>query len=121
VRSIKEIDIPVMDVKGSRAEARAPVDRAAVEQQVRPTEYKDDVTRRVQAAIQKKVEGQEITVSEAPERSAADPSISWKRCARVWKRGRRPAQDAASKAARMRASRQARTPAAPAARKSAKK
>ena len=70
VRSIKEIDIPVMDVK----EAELKLARMLIEQQSSnkfdPSEYKDDVSARVQAAIQKKVEGQEITVSEAPEGGA---------------------------------------------------
>jgi DNA end-binding protein Ku len=59
-----------MDVK----DAELKLARQLIEQQSSnkfdPTEYKDDVSARVQAAIQKKVDGQEITVSEAPEGGA---------------------------------------------------
>ena len=71
VRSIKDIDIPAMDVK----EAELKLARQLIEQQstdtFHPEQYKDDVSERVQAAIDKKVEGQEITVSEAPEGGGA--------------------------------------------------
>ena len=66
VRSIKEIDIPAMDVK----EAELKLARQLIEQQSSnrfdPSEYKDEVGARVRKAIEKKVEGEEITVSEAP-------------------------------------------------------
>jgi DNA end-binding protein Ku len=70
VRSIKDIDIPAMDVK----EAELKLARQLIEQQSSnkfdPNEYTDDVSARIEAAIQRKVEGQEITVSEAPEGGA---------------------------------------------------
>jgi len=70
VRSIKEIDIPAMDVK----EAELKLARQLIEQQSSnrfdPTEYKDEVGARIRKAIEKKVEGEEITVSEAPEGGA---------------------------------------------------
>jgi DNA end-binding protein Ku len=69
VRSIKDIDIPKTDVK----DAELKLARQLIEQQATdmfdPSAYKDDVRERIEAAIQKKVEGQEIAVSEAaPER-----------------------------------------------------
>lgn len=70
VRSIKDIDIPTMDVR----EAELKLARQLIEQQSSakfdPTAYSDEVTERIEAAIQKKVEGQEITVIEAPEGGA---------------------------------------------------
>jgi DNA end-binding protein Ku len=70
VRSIKDIDIPTMDVK----DAELKLARQLIEQQSNnrfdPGAYTDDVSARIEAAVQKKVEGQEITVTEAPEGGA---------------------------------------------------
>jgi DNA end-binding protein Ku len=70
VRSIKEIDIPSMDVK----EAELKLARQLIEQQSSsrfdPSAYTDEVSARIEATVQKKVEGQEITVTEAPEGGA---------------------------------------------------
>ena len=70
VRSIREIDIPAMDVK----EAELKLARQLIEQQSSnrfdPAGYKDEVGARIRTAIEKKVEGQEITVSDAPESGA---------------------------------------------------
>ena len=66
VRSISDIDIPTMDVR----DAELKLAKQLIEQQSSakfdPSQYKDDVTERIEAAIQKKVEGQEITMTEAP-------------------------------------------------------
>jgi DNA end-binding protein Ku len=66
VRSIKDIDIPKTDVR----DAELKLARQLIEQQATdkfdPSAYKDDVRERIEAAIQKKVEGQEITTTEAP-------------------------------------------------------
>lgn len=66
VRPISEIDIPKTDVK----EAELKLARQLIEQQAAdkfdPAHYKDDVRERIEAAIQKKVEGQEITMQEPP-------------------------------------------------------
>jgi DNA end-binding protein Ku len=65
VRSIGEIDIPKIEVK----DAELKLARQLIEQQAAdvfdPTAYKDEVRERIEAAVQKKVEGQEIAVSEA--------------------------------------------------------
>jgi len=67
VRSIKDIDIPKSEVK----EAELKLAQQLIEQQSSeafdPAPYVDDVRGRVEAAIQKKVDGQEITMAEAPE------------------------------------------------------
>ena len=122
VRSIKEIDVPVMDVK----EAELKLARMLIEQQSSnkfdPTEYKDDVSARVQAAIQKKVEGQEITVSEAPEGGAQIIDLMEALRASLEKKGGAPAKTASKPAAPARKPAKRAQPAAPvAARKSAKK
>ena len=67
VRSIKDIDIPKLEVK----ETELKLAHKLIEQQSSdtfdPSEYKDDVRERIEKAIEKKVEGQEITLAEAPE------------------------------------------------------
>jgi DNA end-binding protein Ku len=67
VRSIKEIEIPATEVKDAELKlARQLIDAQTVEA-FDPSQYKDDVRARVEAAIQKKVEGQEITMADTPE------------------------------------------------------
>jgi DNA end-binding protein Ku len=68
VRSLKDIEIPPTEVK----ETELKLAQQLIEQQAAdafdPTAYTDDVHARIEAAIQKKVEGQEITMAEAPEK-----------------------------------------------------
>ncbi|MCG6873969.1 MAG: Ku protein [Betaproteobacteria bacterium] len=70
VRSIKEIDIPKTDVK----EAELKLAQQLIEQQASdtfdPSAYTDEVRARIEAAIEQKIEGQEITMAEAPEGGA---------------------------------------------------
>ncbi|MGZ8203146.1 MAG: non-homologous end joining protein Ku [Burkholderiales bacterium] len=70
VRSIKDIDIPQTEVK----DAELKLAQQLIEQQATdafdPDAYSDEVRARIEAAVQKKVEGQEITVAEAPEPTA---------------------------------------------------
>ena len=64
VRSIDEIEIPQTDVKEAELKlARQLIDQQASET-FNPAAYKDDVRERIEAAVQKKVEGQEITLAE---------------------------------------------------------
>jgi DNA end-binding protein Ku len=70
VRSINDIDIPKLEVK----ETELKLAHKLIEQQSSdtfdPTQYKDEVRERVEKAIEKKVEGEEITMAEAPEGGA---------------------------------------------------
>ncbi len=70
VRSIKDIDIPKTEVK----DAELKLAQQLIEQQAAdtfdPGAYTDEVRARVEAAVQKKIEGQEITLAEAPEGGA---------------------------------------------------
>src|SRR5213595_2819969 len=70
VRSIKEIEIPKTEVK----EAELKLAQQLIEQQASdtfdPTAYTNEVAARIEAAVQKKVEGEEITLAEAPEGGA---------------------------------------------------
>jgi DNA end-binding protein Ku len=125
VRSISDIDIPKMDVK----DAELKLARQLIEQQSSakfdPSLYSDEVSARIEAAVQKKVDGQEITMAEAPEgggaqvidlmealrasleKKAARPAAAKTREAPVPVQARKPAKRA--------------QPAEPATRKSAKK
>src|SRR3954467_14598080 len=65
VRSIKDIDIPKTEVKDAELKlAQQLIEQQAVDR-FDPSAYKDDVRERIDAAIQKKVEGHEITLAEA--------------------------------------------------------
>jgi DNA end-binding protein Ku len=70
VRSIKEIEIPKTEVK----EAELKLAQQLIEQQASdkfdPAAYTDDVRARIETAVQKKVEGQEITMAEEPQGGA---------------------------------------------------
>jgi len=70
VRSIRELEIPKTDVK----DAELKLAQQLIEQQAAdrfdPAAYTDEVRARIEAAVQKKVEGQEITTTEAPETGA---------------------------------------------------
>src|SRR3954469_13381138 len=67
VRSIKDIEIPQTEAR----DAELKLAQQLIEQQAAdafdPSAYKDEVRERIEAAIQKKVEGHEIALAEAPE------------------------------------------------------
>ena len=70
VRSIDEVEIPDTEVKDAELKlARQLIDAQTVEA-FDPSQYKDEVRARIEKAIEQKVEGQEITMTEAPESSA---------------------------------------------------
>lgn len=67
VRSITDIDIPKTEVR----EAELKLAQQLIEQQAAekfdPSSYTDEVRVRIEAAVQKKIEGQEISMAEAPQ------------------------------------------------------
>jgi DNA end-binding protein Ku len=66
VRPAREVEVPKTEVKPAELKlARQLIDHQQADM-FDPTSYVDEVRGRVEAAIQKKVEGQEISVSEAP-------------------------------------------------------
>src|SRR3954467_14260762 len=71
VRPISEIDIPKMDVR----DAELKLAKQLIDQQTSatfdPSQYTDEVSTRIEEAVQRKVEGQEITMAEAPEPGGA--------------------------------------------------
>ncbi len=67
VRSINDLDIPKTEVKPVELKlAQQLIEQQSVDK-FDPAAYADEVRARIEAAIQKKVEGQEITMVEAPE------------------------------------------------------
>ena len=70
VRSIKDIEIPQTEVR----DAELTLAQQLIEQQASdkfdPSTYTDEVRARIETAVQKKIEGKEITLAETPEPSA---------------------------------------------------
>jgi DNA end-binding protein Ku len=70
VRSMKDIDIQKADVKDAELKLAEQLIEQQAADKFNPSAYTDEVRARIEAAVQKKVEGQEITMSEAPEGGA---------------------------------------------------
>jgi len=71
VRSLKELEIPDTEVKDAELKLAQQLIEQQASDKFDPSTYTDDVRARVEAAVQKKVEGQEITMAEAPEGGGA--------------------------------------------------
>jgi len=67
VRSIREIEIPETEVKDAELKLAQQLIDAQSSDTFDPSAYTDQVSARIEAAIQKKVEGQEITLQDEPE------------------------------------------------------
>ncbi len=71
VRSMKEIEIPKTEVKDAELKLAQQLIEQQASDKFDPGAYNDEVRARIEAAVQKKVEGQEITMTEAPEGGGA--------------------------------------------------
>ena len=130
VRSMKDIEIPNTEVKP----AELKLAKMLIEQQASdvfdPAVYTDEVSARIEAAVQKKVEGQEITLAEAPEGSGGAQVIDLMEALRasLEKKAAAPSKARAPQAEARKAPKRAQeppaavaaVPAAPAARKRVK-
>ena len=67
---MKDLDIPKTDVKPAELKLAEQLIEQQTSKTFDPSAYADEVAARVEAAVQKKVEGQEITLAEAPEGGA---------------------------------------------------
>jgi DNA end-binding protein Ku len=67
VRSIKEIEIPETEVKDAELKLAKQLIDAQTSETFDPSAYTDQVAARIEAAVQRKVEGQEITMQDEPE------------------------------------------------------
>ena len=70
VRTFKDIDVEKSEVKPAELKLAKQLIDAQTNERFDPTQYRDEVSGRIEAAIAKKVEGQEITMSDAPAASA---------------------------------------------------
>jgi DNA end-binding protein Ku len=70
VRSIKELEIPDTEVKDAELKLAQQLIAQQASDKFDPSTYTDEVRARVEAAVQKKIEGHEITMAEAPEGGA---------------------------------------------------
>src|SRR5258706_4996632 len=71
VRSMKDLEIPKTDVKPAELKLAKQLIEAQASETFDPSQYTDQVAARIEAAVQRKVEGQEITMTEAPEGGGA--------------------------------------------------
>lgn len=127
VRSIKELEIPKTEVKDAELKLAQQLIEQQAAERFDPTAYTDEVRARVEAAVQKKVEGQEITMMDAPEAGAQVIDLMEALRASLEKRAAQPAPAAAPGPQAEARTTEARKPpkraqqAEPAARKTAKK
>src|SRR5438094_6233051 len=70
VRSIKDIEIPKTEERDAELELAQQLIEQQASDKFDPAAYTDDVRARIETAVQKKVEGQEITLAETPEAGA---------------------------------------------------
>jgi DNA end-binding protein Ku len=68
VRALRDIDIPKTDVKPAELKLAQQLIEQQASDKFDPSQYTDEVRSRIEAAVQKKVEGQEITAAEEPEK-----------------------------------------------------
>ena len=71
VRALRDVDIPKTDVKPAELKLAQQLIEQQSADKFDPAQYTDDVRSRIEAAVQKKVEGQEITSTEAPAETGA--------------------------------------------------
>jgi DNA end-binding protein Ku len=70
VRSMRDLDIPKTEVKPAELKLAQQLIEQQASDKFDPAAYTDEVRARIEAAVQKKVEGQEITMAETPEAGA---------------------------------------------------
>ena len=71
VRAMKDLEIPKTEVKPAELKLAQQLIEQQTSETFDPSVYTDEVATRIEAAVQKKVEGQEITLAEAPEGGGA--------------------------------------------------
>jgi DNA end-binding protein Ku len=99
VRSMNDVDIPKTDVKPAELKLAQQIIEQQSTDKFDPSTYTDDVRTRIEAAIQKKVEGQEITMTEAPQEGAQVIDLMEALRASLEKKTAKPAAKPAAKKA----------------------
>jgi DNA end-binding protein Ku len=122
VRSIKDIEIPQTEVKPAELKLAKQLIEAQASEKFDPSLYRDEVAARIEAAVQKKVEGQEITMAEAPQGGAQVIDLMEALRASLEKKPSAPSKSSAPQAETRKPPTRAQPPepVTPAARKSAK-
>ncbi len=121
VRAIKEIEIPKTEVKAAELKLAQQLIEQQASDNFDPAAYTDEVRARVEKAVQKKVEGEEITMAEEPEKGGAQViDLMEALRASLGKKAAAPSKARESQAETRKPPRRAQQ-AAPSARKSARK
>jgi DNA end-binding protein Ku len=121
VRAIKEIEIPKTEVKAAELKLAQQLIEQQASDTFDPAAYTDEVRARVEKAVQKKVEGEEITMAEEPEKGGAQViDLMEALRASLGKKAAAPSKARESQAETRKPPRRAQQ-AAPSARKSARK
>jgi DNA end-binding protein Ku len=94
VRPFNEIEIPPTEVKDAELKLARQLIDAQTSKAFDPTEYTDTVAARIHDSIEKKVAGQEITMTEAPETGAQVIDLMEALRASLEKKGGAPAKAA---------------------------
>jgi DNA end-binding protein Ku len=71
VRPMSEIEIPTAEAKEPELKLAEQLIEQISAEDFDPTQYEDEVKKRIEAAVEKKVEGEEISVSPEPEKGGA--------------------------------------------------
>jgi DNA end-binding protein Ku len=71
VRSVKELGVSLTEVKKPELELAIQLIEQITQDAFDPNEYEDEVMKRIEAAVDAKIAGKEITVSEEPEQGSA--------------------------------------------------
>jgi DNA end-binding protein Ku len=100
VRSIKELEIPHTEVKANELKLAKQLIEQQASDAFDPDAYKDEVAERIEAAIEKKVEGEQITLAEAPQPGAQVIDLMDALRASLEKRATAPSKAKAEAAAR---------------------
>jgi DNA end-binding protein Ku len=100
VRSMRDVDIPKTEVKPAELKLAQQLIEQQSSEKFDPSAYTDEVRTRIEAAVQKKVEGQEITMAEAPEQGAQVIDLMEALRASLGKKAAAPAKAAAQPEAR---------------------
>ena len=98
VRPFNEIEIPPTEVKDAELKLAKQLIDAQTSKAFDPTEYTDTVATRIHDAIEKKVAGQEITMTEAPETGAQVIDLMEALRASLEKKSAKPAKAETAKA-----------------------
>jgi DNA end-binding protein Ku len=118
IRPPTEVDVPKVEVRDQELKLAKQLIDSQTSEAFDPTAYSDEVKARIEAAIQKKVEGEEIAVAEAPTTETTGKVIDLMSALRASLEKTEAARGAASKIEKRKPPKRAEKPAAAAKRAS---